>query len=110
MVRKNNFLLVAWSSLGRGFFARANKNYTDDADLVRVFYSKENFEKKDRASTLAKIKGISIYEIAIAYVINQKFPVVALVGAESPEEIITNTKAGSLTLSPEEINWLDLIK
>ena len=107
---KNNFLLVAWSSLGRGFFARGNINYTDDADLVRVFYSEDNFERKDRANSLAKTKGISVYEIAIAYVINQKFPVVALVGAESPEEVITNTKAGSLTLSTEEINWLSLIK
>ncbi|MFM1594526.1 MAG: aldo/keto reductase, partial [Woeseiaceae bacterium] len=60
--------------------------------------------------SLAKTKGISVYEIAIAYVINQKFPVVALVGAESPEEVITNTKAGSLTLTTEEINWLSLIK
>jgi aryl-alcohol dehydrogenase-like predicted oxidoreductase len=49
-------------------------------------------------------------DINQAYVLNQKFPVVALVGAESPEEVITNTKAGSLTLSTEEINWLSLIK
>ena len=107
---KNNFLLVAWSSLGRGFFARGSKNFKDDSDLVRVFYSEDNFERKDRAISLAKTKGVSVYEVAIAYVINQKFPVVALVGAESPEEVITNTRAGSLTLSPEEIDWLSLIK
>ena len=109
-LEKNNFLLVAWSSLGRGFFAKGNKNYIDDDNLVRVFYSDDNFERKDRANSLAKTKGVSVYEIAIAYVLNQKFPVVALVGAESPEEVITNTKAGSLTLSTEEINWLSLIK
>ena len=51
-----------------------------------------------------------MYEIAVAYVINQKFPVIALTGAESPEEVVINTKAGSLLLSDEEINWLDLTK
>ena len=108
-LEKNNFLLVAWSSLGRGFFAKGNKNYIDDDNLVRVFYSDDNFERKDRANSLAKTKGVSIYEIAIAYVLNQKFPVVALVGAESPEEVITKTKAGSLSLSTEEIDWISSI-
>ena len=105
---KNNFLLVAWSSLGRGFFAKGKKDFTDDADLVRVFYSDDNFERKKRSTELAKTKGISVYEIAVAYVINQSFPVVALTGAESPDEVKINTKAGSLELSAEEINWLDL--
>ena len=63
-----------------------------------------------RAIELADKKNVSMYEIAVAYVINQKFPVVALTGAESPEEVAINTKAGSLLLSDEEINWLDLTK
>jgi len=89
--------------------SKGNKNYIDDDNLVRVFYSDDNFERKDRANSLAKTKGVSVYEIAIAYVLNQKFPVVALVGAESPEEVITKTKAGSLSLSTEEIDWISSI-
>ena len=105
---ENNFLLVAWSSLGRGFFSKGDKNFTEDQDLVRVFYSEENFERKKRAIELADKKNVSMYEIAVAYAINQKFPVVALTGAATPEEVTINTKAGSLILSDEEINWLDL--
>ncbi len=105
---KNNFLLVAWSALGRGFFARGDANDTSNADLVRVFYSDANFERKRRAEAFGQAKNMNLFEIALAYVTSQEFPVVALNGAETPEEVASSAKAGGLSLTPTERDWLDL--
>lgn len=104
----HDLLLVAWSALGRGFFARANPDDKSDADLVRVFYSDANFERKRRAEILAEAKKLSMFEISLAYVISQKFPVVALNGAETPEQVISSARAGALQLTDAECAWLNL--
>lgn len=105
---ERKLLLAAWSSLGRGFFARADVNDHSDADLVRVFYSGENFVRKERAEALACRRGLSMFEIALAYVTSQEFPVVALSGAATTGEIESSTRAGDLRLTAPERDWLDL--
>ncbi len=105
---EHNMLLVAWSALGRGFFARADPQDKSDTDLVRVFYSDGNFKRKKRAEEFGEAKGMSMFEIALAYVISQDFPVVALNGAETPEQVASSAKAGSLHLTQSERDWLDL--
>jgi aryl-alcohol dehydrogenase-like predicted oxidoreductase len=104
----NEFLLVAWSALGRGFFAKADPADTSDADLVRVFYSDENFARKVRAEAFGEAKGWSMFEVALAYVTSQSFPVVALSGPETVEQVASSTKAGDLELNAAERDWLDL--
>ena len=49
-----------------------------------------------------------MFEMALAYVLNQPFPVIARNGAETPEQVKTSLHAGSLTLSHAEVDWLDL--
>ncbi len=105
---EHDFPLIAWSALGRGFFAKGDPADRSDADLVRVFYSEDNFERKRRAEVLAQSKGFSMFEVALAYVISQDFPVIALNGAQSPEEVISSARAGSLELAQAERNWVDL--
>lgn len=105
---ERGLLLVAWSSLGRGFFARADVNDESDADLVRVFYSEDNFARKERAEALGKNKGMSMFEVALAYVTSQEFPVVALSGAATTGEVKSSVHAGDLKLSAQERDWLDL--
>lgn len=104
----NQALLVAWSSLGRGFFARADRDDHRDADLVRVFYSDGNFERKARAELLAAERGLSRFEIGLAYVTSQSFPVVALAGPETVDEVASSTSAGAIELTRAECQWLDL--
>ena len=105
---KNNFPVIAWSALGRGFFAKADPADRSDADLVRVFYSDENFARKARAEAFAAHRGMTMFEIALAYVVSQDFPVVALNGAETPEQAAASARAGALALSRPERDWLDL--
>lgn len=105
----NNMPLVAWSSLGRGFFARGDENYRDDADLVRVFYSSQNFARKSRLHEFARAKDMTIFEVALGWVISQTFPVVALCGPQTVEEVENCARAGDLQLSRAECEWLDLL-
>lgn len=106
--KTHRFLLVAWSALGRGLFAKGDPDDQSDSDLVRVFYSDGNFERKRRAAAFGEAKGLSTFEVCLAYVINQDFPVVALNGAETPEQVADSARASDLHLSQAERDWLDL--
>lgn len=54
------------------------------------------------------IQGVSIAQIALAYVMNQPLNVFALVGCRSEAEFKANLAAAELKLSPAEMAWLDL--
>jgi len=106
--KSNDLPLIAWSALGRGFFAKGDPNDRSDADLVRTFYSDDNFKRKQRAMEFAVAKGLSMFEVALGYVINQDFPVVALNGAGTSEHVANSARASDLHLTSAERDWLDL--
>ncbi|CAH1220632.1 aldo/keto reductase [Paenibacillus sp. JJ-223] len=101
--------LLSWSSQARGFFTgRFTPEVRDNADLVRVFYSDGNWERLRRAGELAETKHTTAIQIALAYVLNQSFPTCALIGAQNREELLSCDEGSRLTLSADEIAWLDL--
>ena len=82
---KEQLPLLSWSSQARGFFTgRFTPEDRSNADLVRVFYSDENWERLERARKLGKEKDATAIEIALAYVLNQGFPTCALIGVFRP--------------------------
>ena len=98
----------AWSSQGRGFFTdRAGRGKTDNEELVRVWYSDKNFGRRDRAIELAARLGKSPIHIALAYVLNQPFPSVPLIGPRTLGELEDSLKALDIALSPDDLEWLD---
>lgn len=105
---ENQFPLFSWSSQARGFFTgRFPRDLQDDSDLVRVFYSDENWARYDRADQLAQEKGVERIQIALAYVLNQKFPTCALIGAQNRQELVSCFEAAKIELSEEEVRWLE---
>ncbi len=62
--------LMAWSSLGRGFFVRGDEDDLSDQVLVRCWYSEDNFQRLERAKELATKKGVLPVQIALAYVLS----------------------------------------
>jgi aryl-alcohol dehydrogenase-like predicted oxidoreductase len=106
---RNAFPLLSWSSQARGFFSGKYKpDDLSDAYMVEVFYSEENWERYRRAQILAEQKGTDTAQIALAYVLNQPFPVCSVVGSFTIHELISNVEAVGIKLSPEEIRWLAL--
>lgn len=102
--------LLSWSSQARGFFTgRFTREDLSNEDLVRVFYSDENWERLRRAEEIGKEKGASTIEIALAYVLNQPFPTCALIGAQNEEELLSCYKGSTIKLTVEERNWLEFV-
>ncbi|TPL88983.1 oxidoreductase [Mesorhizobium sp. B2-3-14] len=98
----------AWSSQGRGFFTdRAGRDRLDSEELVRVWYSERNFGRRDRAIELAARLRKSPIHIALAYVLNQPFPSVPLIGPRTLGELDDSLRALDIALSPAELEWLD---
>ena len=92
----------AWSSQGRGFFTdRAGRDKRDNEELVRVWYSEQNFGRRDRAIELAKKLGKSPIHVALAYVLAQPFPSVPLIGPRTLDELDDSLKALDIKLTPE---------
>ncbi|MCF2940072.1 aldo/keto reductase [Paenibacillus alkaliterrae] len=106
---EQQFPLLSWSSQARGFFTgRFSPEVRDNADLVRVFYSDDNWERLERAKQLAATKNVSAIQIALAYVLNQPFPTCALIGAQTAEELQSCDAGSLIQLTREELDWLDL--
>ncbi|MDR6671039.1 aldo/keto reductase [Rhizobium sp. 1399] len=98
----------AWSSQGRGFFTdRAGRDKRDDEEIVRCWYSDRNFGRRDRAIELAKQRGRHPIHIALAYVIAQPFPVIPLIGPRTIAELEDSLSALNITLTPEQVRWLE---
>ncbi|WP_420370519.1 aldo/keto reductase [Curtobacterium sp. L1-20] len=101
--------LLPWSSQARGFFTgRATPEDTSDAELVRCYYSDENFERLRRARALGEQFGVPATAIALAYVLHQPFPTFPLFGPRTIAEARSSMTGLSVDLTPEQVAWLDL--
>jgi aryl-alcohol dehydrogenase-like predicted oxidoreductase len=111
----NQMPVFAYSSLARGFFSgrvsrevfEKSKENIDPACLT-AYCHEQNFKRLDRAFKLAAEKGVSVPQIALAYILNQKMNVFPIVGAANREELKSNLEVLDIKLSSEELSWLNL--
>ena len=75
---------------------------------VRVYACEANFERLERVAALAKRKGASIAQVALAFLLTGPLNVFALTGPRSPAEFADNAAALNITLTAAERAWLDL--
>lgn len=113
--QKMNTPLFTWSSLAGGFFSgritRENKDTFDDYFhklAVECYATEENFERLDRVKQLGEQKGMTIPQVATAWVMSQPLNIFALVGCQNGEEYAANVQAMGQKLTPQESAWLDL--
>ena len=107
--------LIPWSSLAGGFFSgRFSRDNLDtfesglDRVCIDAYCYEENFKRLDRTRELAAEKGLSLAQIAMAYVFSQPMNIFGLVGCQSGAEFKENLAAMELRLTPEEMAWLEL--
>jgi predicted dehydrogenase/aryl-alcohol dehydrogenase-like predicted oxidoreductase len=101
--------VLSWSSQARGFFtARAHPEDGSDSELVRVWYSDANWERKRRAAELGARLGATANQVALAWVLHQPFPTAALIGPATAEEAQDSYGALRLELTAEQVAWLNL--
>ena len=107
--------LFTWSSMAGGFLSgritRENrKTFTEGPDRLAVncYGEEDNFQRLDRAQEVAARKGLSLPQVALAYVLHYPLDLYALVGSATPEEIQANVAALNTSLAPQEMAYLDL--
>ena len=109
--------LFTWSSMAGGFWSG---NFRPDnldefsgyfEDLVKQCYCyPQNFQRLERAEELAKAYGVTIPQIALAYVLHYPLNIFALVGSANTGELNANIEALHLNLTTADMEYLDLVR
>ena len=101
--------VLAWTSLAAGFASgRFRPDDTDVDESTGAFFSEDNFERMRRAAEVADRRNASALQVALAFVLGQDFPVVALVGPSRVENLEGTLGALEVELTADEIRYLDL--
>jgi aryl-alcohol dehydrogenase-like predicted oxidoreductase len=112
---EHDLAVFTWSSLARGFLSGRMRRDNFEAvrdefeeHTIRCYVTDDNWERLDRAAAVAADRGLSVAQVALAFVLHQPLNIFALIGAYSAEEARANLQALDATLTREEIDWLDL--
>lgn len=105
---------VAYGPLGRGLLSGTITPDTvlpaDDARSVIPRFSGNNLAHNVRVTArlteLARAHGVSASQLALAWVIRQARPIVAIPGTRSPARVMANAQAADVTL-PETV-WAEI--
>jgi 1-deoxyxylulose-5-phosphate synthase len=94
--------MLAWSAQAGGFFAGSS------GESARVYQNAANRERRARAEQLGRRTGQNANAVALAWVLAQPFPVVAVIGPHSVEHLHSSLDALDVELSSEDVAWLNL--
>jgi aryl-alcohol dehydrogenase-like predicted oxidoreductase len=96
---RTGLALAAYTATARGYFAPGTEKREDfDNPLSR--------ERRRRAEQLAEEMGLTANQVALAWLMNQSFPVFPITGTQSVQHLRENLGAAHVELSPEQVAWL----
>lgn len=98
----NQLPLLSWSSGAGGFFADVVNE-----DIKRVYHNEVNFGRLERLKAMAKQKGVTPVQLALAWVLNQPFPTLAIVTCADVDQVRQNCAAADIELTPAEVRHLE---
>ncbi len=111
--RENPVAVISYASLSQGFFGGgihggdyARREQVLSPMSLPAFGSAENFERLKRAEQLAKEKGCTLSQLALAWCFTRGIDLFAAVGSTHAERVAENYRALRLSLSREEADWL----
>lgn len=110
---KTQMPLVAYSSLCRGLFSGRVKDAESarrelDAYTLRGYVNADNLERVRRAEKLARAKGVTAAQIALAWMFHSGLNAFAVVGTSNAARMRVNIAAYSVSLTEKECAWLNL--
>ncbi len=107
--------IIPWSPMARGFFA-GNHRKGDWGDTTRaktdtysqqLYYKDADFVVADRVQEVAKERGVSGSQIALAWVLNKPFVTAPIIGATKMDHLNQAIDALNIKLSDDEIKRLE---
>jgi len=110
-IRELGVTFLPWSSQARGFFMydlAPGPDIVKDPWLADCWYSRENFLRRDRANELGRKHGLETVNIALGWVLGQKFPCFPIVGPVNVWELKTCLQIFAFKLSDGDLLELNL--
>lgn len=110
---ENNLGVLTYGSIGAGILSgkyTLDNRPTDARVRFYKYYHEENYANALKVvgvlGELAKTRGVTSAQMAIAWTVSQPGVTCALVGARTPAQAIANAGAGDLVLTAEELQVL----
>lgn len=107
--------IIPWSPMARGFLA-GNRKRGGGGDTTRansdpfgdtMYFRDEDFTVADRAGEIAKERGVSQSQIALAWVLNKPFVHSPIIGATKMDHLDQSIAALDIKLSDDEMKKLE---
>jgi len=109
---------VVWSPLAQGVLTGKYKKgakppegsrAASDSKFIQSLLTDENLDKVEKLKGIADELGLSLAQLALAWILRQPNVASALVGASRPEQIEENAKASGVKLDDEVLAKIDAI-
>lgn len=107
--RSNRLPVVAWSSLAGGFLsANVTRDELEAAEgdhlgeVARCYSDEANWGRRERAAAVAAERGVSLSQIAVAWVLGDAMSTLAITGGASVDEVRQNAVAAEIELTATE--------
>lgn len=115
LCRQEGIGIIPWSPLARGFLA-GNRNRRAESETTRaksdqfahrLYYQDSDFAIVDRVTQIARQRGLSNAQIALAWMLQQPGIIAPIIGATKPHHLDEAVKALQVNLNREEIAALE---
>lgn len=117
---KNGVSQIVWSPLAQGVLTGKYKaGSPPPADsraadptmggFINRLTTPENLAKVDRLRPVAEREGMTLSQLALAWVLRQPNVASAIIGASRPEQVVENAAASGKRLSPQSLAEIDAI-
>jgi aryl-alcohol dehydrogenase-like predicted oxidoreductase len=91
--------IFAYTSTASGYFAPGTRKRAD-------FDNPTSRGRRKRAEELASELGVTANQVALAWLLNQPFPVVPITGTSNLEHLAEAVAAVEIELTPDQLSWL----
>lgn len=113
--RDQGVALIPWSPLARGFLAgnrtreKAGETSRSSTDPFAhsMYYRDEDFKIVERVTQLAKQRGVTNMQIALAWMLNKPEITAPIIGASKPHHLPEAVSALDIKLSTDETKFLE---
>lgn len=113
---KEQMPVIAYSSLGRGFFSGKFKSYDYegagkvlDGVAQRAYLSEDNMERLKKLEEIAGKMGVTVPQAALEYVLGSPMKVFAIVSMTKASRIVENVQAACGEMAQEDWKLLEQI-
>jgi aryl-alcohol dehydrogenase (NADP+) len=115
LCREEGIGLIPWSPMARGFLA-GNRTHEKSGETARaktdkfahdMYYQDHDFQIADRVAELAKRKGVSPAQIALAWLLHQSGVTAPIIGASKMYQLEEAVAALDIQLAKDERTFLE---